>query len=212
MIFNHLRRTVFQAERDEPSLCPLCNEPLLARRGELIRWHWSHFPGKHGRECDWWSESDWHLRWKDAYCRNFRQWIAEYPVTLADGTRYIIDAANPVTGRYREFVHSLSPRYVDKHLDLIEAFPERDAVMWLWDGEAFASERRRHFESGCYTNLLKPRAEALYDVLGGLVHFSGALWYRREGEYRAFWVRSQTARVGRLLEAFNTRGCVEAGQ
>jgi len=46
-------------------LCPGCRGEVIAKCGEIIRWHWSHVSA----ECDSWGdgESDWHIGWKDRF-------------------------------------------------------------------------------------------------------------------------------------------------
>jgi competence protein CoiA len=52
-----------RARRGLPAVCPLCREPMLAKCGEIVIWHWAHISRE---ECDAWAEpeSDWHRRWK----------------------------------------------------------------------------------------------------------------------------------------------------
>jgi hypothetical protein len=46
-------------------ICPGCRGEVIAKCGEIIRWHWSHVSA----ECDSWGdgESDWHIGWKDRF-------------------------------------------------------------------------------------------------------------------------------------------------
>jgi hypothetical protein len=51
------------ASPGEAGWCPLCQEQLIAKCGEIVTWHWAH----HAQfDCDPWSEpeSDWHADWK----------------------------------------------------------------------------------------------------------------------------------------------------
>jgi len=43
--------------------CPFCGDPVIAKCGTIVAWHWSHLAGK---DCDPWSEGEtqWHLGWK----------------------------------------------------------------------------------------------------------------------------------------------------
>lgn len=43
--------------------CPLCEEKVLSKCGEIKVWHWAHFKGK---SCDSWYEPEthWHKNWK----------------------------------------------------------------------------------------------------------------------------------------------------
>lgn len=44
--------------------CPLCNEELIPRCGQINVWHWAH---KSVSDCDPWGEHEtaWHIAWKD---------------------------------------------------------------------------------------------------------------------------------------------------
>jgi len=44
------------------SACPACGQPLIAKCGPIVIWHWAHLTD----DCDPWAEpeSQWHLGWK----------------------------------------------------------------------------------------------------------------------------------------------------
>lgn len=50
----------------ERAICPLCNEEVIAKCGEIKIWHWSH---KADFECDTFSEpeTEWHFNWKKKF-------------------------------------------------------------------------------------------------------------------------------------------------
>jgi competence CoiA-like predicted nuclease len=171
MLFNHLRKLVDEFVKGEASLCPECEGALVARKGEIVVWHWAHKAKANNRKGCSHEETAWHLKMKSAYLQ-FKNWEVEYPLSIA-GNCYRIDAINPNTGAVREFVHSLSPHYLDKHLTL-----KRHGynVLWVFDGQAFASLRGRRCRSGAIKNLLKPKANALHDEIGGIVHYENELW------------------------------------
>lgn len=51
--------------RDEQGYCPKCNDPLVAKQGDVYEWHWSHRPGK---SCDYRAgTSRWHYKWLNYY-------------------------------------------------------------------------------------------------------------------------------------------------
>jgi hypothetical protein len=111
------------------------------------------------------------LRWKAVY-HAFPHWQIEVPLTL-NGIAYRADAANLSNARWREFVHTLTDAYIDKHLALKKTGLD---VLWIFDGEAFVAERRRPIRRGGYRHLLKPKARWLQSRVGGLVHWQGQLW------------------------------------
>jgi competence CoiA-like predicted nuclease len=179
MLLDHDRRTVAVA-RDagdlDGSRCPDCGDGLIAKRGELVVWHWAHRPGHADRDCAH-EESQWHLRMKAAYL-NFPGWQVEVPLVVGDG-KFRVDAMNASTGAVREFVHSLSPYYRRKHVALKQGGKD---VLWIMDGREFVSLRAKDVRRGGKRRFLKPRAEELHDLVGTLVHYEGMLWHEwRDG-------------------------------
>jgi hypothetical protein len=65
MLLAYVDDALLEATADGPrrGTCPCCAEPVVAKTGELVAWHWAH-RSKAG--CDPWSEgeTDWHLGWK----------------------------------------------------------------------------------------------------------------------------------------------------
>lgn len=179
MLYNAERLTVWESDEagTPDSTCPLCGLPLLARRGEIVVWHWAHRPISGKRKRCPWTESAWHLRWKYAYS-TLPRWDAEVRLDTALGT-WIIDAMNSRTGRVREFVHSLSPYYLRKHFALQGLGYD---VLWIFDGHEFASKRLRHVAHGGVKRLLRPTANRVHDSIGGLVHWGGGLWKHWKGD------------------------------
>ena len=61
MIYNHDRVAVWDWGGDE-SLCPECGHSLIAKRGDIVVWHWAHKPVTGGKSCICpHKESIWHL-------------------------------------------------------------------------------------------------------------------------------------------------------
>lgn len=170
MIYNHERKAVWQWDSGE-SLCPDCERPLVARRGELVCWHWAHKPSRRaGDKCPH-KETRWHLAMKMAYL-GFNGWSIEVPLTV-NGKKYRIDAYRE--GKAREFVHSLSPHYSNKHLALKQSGMD---VLWIYDGAEFASKRFAYCSgrsSVGYRRLLKPTARRVFNHTGGLIHYNDHL-------------------------------------
>lgn len=198
MIFNHRRETVWQHAGGK-SLCPLCSSPLLARRGEILVWHWAHRPFRGARRWCPWEESEWHLQWKYAYL-HFAGWQIEMPV-IVNGRKFVLDAVNPTTGQVREFVHSLSDYYVAKHRALRRS---RYMVTWLFDGDVAGSLRTKKTADGDgLRRLLKPRAWALHEQIGGLAHWGGGLWKHWQNNV---WYPRTGERAQAVLNAFDSAG------
>ncbi len=177
------------------STCPECGGELTARCGEVVTWHWAHRP-KERRGC-WHSESEWHLGWKAAY-ESLPGWIVEAPLQIG-GRTFRADAMNPRTGAVREFVHSLSPAYIEKHRALAAAGLD---VLWIFDGVAFGSRRVFRVRGGeGRARLLTPRAAALHSEIGGLVHHGGRLWrHWRDG----IWFPCNGPAAQHMLRAYQS--------
>lgn len=164
MFLNHARQFVGQWDGRSPSLCPQCAAPLVPRRGDWVRWHWAHYPSTHTSARCAYEESAWHMRWKQIYLT--LGWQIEVPIAVR-GTRFILDAMNPKTGRIREFVHSLSPAYLVKHSHLVQAGYD---ILWIFDGHEFISARARIVAKGGKKHYLKPLAYDTAHYLNVLVH------------------------------------------
>jgi len=57
----HARHTT--AFPGDTGTCPTCGQPVIAKCGPIVNWHWAHIRGE---DCDTWSEpmSEWHLSWQ----------------------------------------------------------------------------------------------------------------------------------------------------
>jgi hypothetical protein len=170
MIYNHERKAVWEWDSGE-CYCPECRRTLISRKGETVCWHWAH-KADLSKQCDCpHEESAWHLAMKFAYM-TFPGWEIEVPVT-ANYRKYRIDAMNISTGSAREFIHSLSPHYSQKHIDLKL---QNLNVLWIFDGKVFGSKRIRRVSRGGVKHLLTPRAMDLQYRIKALVHNEGQLW------------------------------------
>ena len=195
MLFNHLKIPVWKWDGKVESLCPECKAPLVARRGDLVIWHWAHHPVRNGapRECGVEPESGWHLQMKMAYA-GFDGWLSEEPVVIG-GVRYALDAVSDRGGRVREFVHSINLARLARKCEALKKMDGYE-VMWVYDGTEFASLRRRWGNKGEVRGLLKPLALDAHRMTGGLVHMHGVgaretglwrhwkdnIWFPCEGE------------------------------
>lgn len=189
MVYNHARQAVRQWNGADESLCPLCDAVLIPKRGDYIAWHWAHKPISHGRSSCPYEESTWHLRWKYIHL-NEDHWNIEVPVTIGS-QRFIVDAMHVETRQIREFVHSLSPYYAEKHQRLRSAGYQ---VLWIFDGNVFMSARRKFTRTGGLKNLLKPIAYDIAKYLNAVVHE----WEHGLPEMQCFWKRWQKADVNNI--------------
>ena len=65
--------------------CPICEGPMIAKCGEIYRWHWQH---DRERNCDSWKEHEtaWHRAWKEIFPESWREIIIE-----RNGEKHIAD-------------------------------------------------------------------------------------------------------------------------
>lgn len=196
MILNHERKSPRDWDDAVPSLCPDCKEPLIARRGKILVWHWAHksAPGKSPIQC-WATETEWHLTWKSVY-EAFPGWEIEVLCETGKGEQFRLDAVNRRTGKIREFVHSLSDKYVHKHTALRAAGAD---VLWIFDGNVFVAERSKSIRNGGIKHLLKPKARQLYSQIGGFVHYDNHLW--KEWDYDC-WYPIESGTPAQLVASF----------
>lgn len=209
MIFNHRREKV-RDHRDGTSLCPQCDERLVAKRPDLAIWHWAHWPSAAGRTSCPWQESDWHLAWKDVFMA--RGWTIEHPVVV-ESKKYILDAfrlATSSTGtlpRAWEFVHSLSPYYSSKHQALMRS---GISTSWLIDGGEFVSERRKVSRRGDgWVGLLKPTAHELACHVSARVHYENVIF--KQWKDKNVWFEDTSNHVVELETAFAERQLAPVG-
>lgn len=100
-----MKFAMFEGERREaqPSLtakCPVCENAMIAKCGELRVWHWAH---KGMRKCDhWWEpETPWHREWKDHFPKAWQEIIQ-----ISEGGEKHIADVKTERGVVLEFQHS----------------------------------------------------------------------------------------------------------
>jgi competence protein CoiA len=92
-----------QRHEVQPNLsgkCPVCDQPTVAKCGEVKIWHWAH---KGRRTCDpWWeNETEWHRAWKGHFPEHWQEVIHR-----ADGGEKHIADVKTDQGWVIEFQHS----------------------------------------------------------------------------------------------------------
>jgi hypothetical protein len=105
-------------------------------------------------------------------------WVIEHPIDVGH-KRYRVDAYNTKYGTIREFVHTATPYYYQKHLDLRKA--RHNHINWLFDGEQFVSKLSRYIprkgdRSPGHSEFLKDTPFQLFEKIGGLVHYENRIW------------------------------------
>lgn len=90
-----------EAEKGVKGLCPMYNQPVIAKCGQFKINHWAHKSRKH---CDsWWeNETEWHRQWKDLFPKEWQEVISYDEKT---GEKHIADIKTNM-GSVIEFQHS----------------------------------------------------------------------------------------------------------
>ena len=99
--------------------CPCCKEPVVAKRGDIVSWHFAH---KSGVDCDSWSEmSIWHRDWQGVFPRGWREvGILEHRADVhLPGILTVEFQASPI-----------SPSAAADRSDF---YGEHGAVVWVFD-------------------------------------------------------------------------------
>lgn len=92
-----------QRQEAQPSLsgkCPVCDQAMIAKCGEVNIWHWAH---KGRRACDpWWeNETEWHRAWKGQFPESWQEIVHQ----ADSGEKHIADVKTG-HGWVIEFQHS----------------------------------------------------------------------------------------------------------
>ena len=123
-----LRFALIDGERRAPEpglqgVCPGCDQPVIAKCGEVRVWHWAHSPG---HTCDPWkeNESEWHRAWKDEFPEDWQ----EIQHSAADGEKHVADVKTH-DGWVLEFQRSpISPQQRRARTEFYEK------LAWVVDG------------------------------------------------------------------------------
>lgn len=190
MILNQLRTPVWAWDGKSESKCPMCGEPLVARRCKDRVWHWAHKPHTNQKEntCLF-DDSEWALKWRLGY-HMFDGWKIEEPkvlpvVALPPGTTVppkrviLLHAINPTTKQVREFIGHINEANEGRFNFLLGA--QNHNVMWMIDGKQWARALAKsvgNADRKGYKDFLKPKAQALYERIckagqNALVHIDG---------------------------------------
>ncbi|SFB98294.1 Competence protein CoiA-like family protein [Xylanibacter ruminicola] len=76
-----------EAEKGLKGLCPICQQPVIAKCGKYKINHWAHKSLKH---CDsWWeNETEWHRQWKNTFPVEWQEIVA---IDENSGEKHIAD-------------------------------------------------------------------------------------------------------------------------
>lgn len=177
MILNHLRTAVWNWDGSAETKCPMCGEPLVARRCQDRVWHWAHKPYTNQKQgtCLF-DDSPWALQWRLGYFM-FDGWKIELPKKLPTGQTILLHAINPTTKNVREFITHINEDNEPRFQFLLGA--QNHQVVWMFNGKEQARAlAKRVGDKGGIKDFLKPKAQSLYERIcaagqNALVHIEG---------------------------------------
>lgn len=117
-LFNGEKKEAFKNGKGS---CPLCEEDVIAKCGNIKIHHWAH---KGKRNCDiWWeNETEWHREWKNEFPKEWQEVIQ----VDKNGEKHRADVLNPIKNLTIEFQNS--PINIDE-LRSRECFYEK--MIWV---------------------------------------------------------------------------------
>lgn len=121
--------------------CPFCGGKVIAKCGDIKRWHWSHSK----RECDvWWeNETQWHRDWKNCFPEEWQEIIQ----IDKNSVKHIADVKTN-EGWVLEFQHSYLKPDERKARNIFYG-----KLVWIVDGLRRSRDKTQFFES---LNELRP--------------------------------------------------------
>lgn len=143
-----------EAERGLIGECPVCDQRMTPKCGEIVVHHWAHY---RKRECDpWWeNETEWHRRWKNLFPESWQEVVHTAP----SGEKHIADIKTE-RGWVIEFQHSAISSVERRSRD---AFYGK--IIWVVDGtrlpsdpESFARAWRNGLPIGAMPSLRRLRS------------------------------------------------------
>ena len=116
------------------ALCPLCNQKVISKCGDIKIWHWAH---KSRIECDSFKEPEtqWHLDWKSYFKKEEQEVVIEKTEFLEDGCRFPKKHRADIKtkkGLIIEFQNSpISPEKIQEREDFY------GNMIWVLNGKTF---------------------------------------------------------------------------
>lgn len=125
-----------EAQPDLLGVCPACGSPMVARCGDVRRYHWAH-RGK--RDCDhWWEpETEWHRSWKNMFPTEWQEYIHH----AESGEKHIADVKTD-QGWVFEFQHSHIEPEERKAREVFYC-----KLIWIVDGTRRKRDRKQFIEA-----------------------------------------------------------------
>lgn len=144
------------------ALCPTCHQPVLAKCGQIVSWHWAH----QASDCDAWSEgeSEWHVKWKMKFPKDWQEVPVgnhradiRTPRVVVELQRSTIDTAT-VAAREKHYGNMI---WIVDASPFHENFSTRDrgsyvTFRWKWPRKTWwHATRPRYFDFGDNLLLIK---------------------------------------------------------
>jgi hypothetical protein len=125
-----------EAQPKLSAICPGCDQPMIAKCGEVRMPHWAH---RRTLLCDpWWeNETEWHRNWKDQFPEAWQ----EYVYRAEDGEKHIADVRTD-KGWVIEFQHSSIKPDERRSRD---AFYKK--LVWVVDGTRLKRDQKQFIET-----------------------------------------------------------------
>ena len=137
-----------EASKGLKGICPVCNQPVTAKCGELKINHWAHLSKSN---CDkWWeNETEWHRAWKNKFPLEWQEIVA---IDEKTGEKHIADVKTN-KGMVIEFQHS----YISAEERISRERFYKDMI-WVVAGtrcerDVSRFEHKRLFRSGKFYSL-----------------------------------------------------------
>ncbi len=124
----------------QKAICPVCNQEVISKCGEIKIWHWAH---KLNLECDSFGEpeSKWHLNWKNNFPKEQQEVvIGKHRADIRNKDKLIIELQNSPLATpeiierekyYKKMIWILNGDTIAKNLKLIGKW-ELITFHWKW--------------------------------------------------------------------------------
>lgn len=149
----------------ESAICPLCNQEVIPKCGEIKIWHWAH---KANLECDSFGEpeTEWHFNWKDMFEKELQEVIIkEHRADIKNKDGLVIEFQNV----------SISPEQIKER----EKFYKN--IVWILNGNTIA----KNFEWKYRTSFKLKDTSYFFekgDLQTGILYFDWK-WFPKSWSY-----------------------------
>ena len=187
MLFARVNGEKILAKPNSTGKCPLCEEIVYSKCGEVKVWHWSHYKDE---DCDSWyePETEWHKNWKLIFGKDNCEIIIS-----KDGVRHIADIQTS-DNVIIELQNSAIQKPIIRKREIFYA----ERMIWIVNGKHF----KKNFDiypSGHYSTQLNNDDE-YFRLHNPLAHQYGVVdknSYKSESNFSWRWSRKSWSDVQR---------------